>query len=117
MTGTLLGQRLALAAILLLSVSLNFFRLDEVRYGDHHYAAAVESMLTSWSNFFFASFDPGGFISVDKPPVALWIQALSARLFGVDSWSLLLPSALAGAGAVALLWITVRRRFGLVAAT
>ncbi|MCU1354716.1 MAG: putative Membrane protein, partial [Acidimicrobiales bacterium] len=85
--------------------------------GNQYYAAAARSMGGSWHAFFFASFDPGGYISVDKPPVALWASALSARMFGYGPWSLLLPSALAGAGSVALLWTTVRRTSGPVAAT
>jgi 4-amino-4-deoxy-L-arabinose transferase-like glycosyltransferase len=74
-------------------------------------------MTLSWKNFFFGAFDPGGFITVDKPPVFLWAGALSARVFGYSSWSLLLPSAFAGAASVALLWLLVRRYFGVWAGT
>jgi len=91
--------------------------LSNAGYGNTYYAAAVRSMAESWHNFFFAAFDPGGFISVDKPPVFLWIDALSARVFGYSSLSLLLPSAFAGAIAVALLWLIMRRYFGVAAAT
>jgi 4-amino-4-deoxy-L-arabinose transferase-like glycosyltransferase len=66
-------------------------------------------MTRSWHNFFFASLDPGGWVTVDKPPFAFWVEALSARIFGFSSFSILLPSAIAGAGAVALLIVTVRR--------
>jgi 4-amino-4-deoxy-L-arabinose transferase-like glycosyltransferase len=86
-------------------------------YGNTYYSAAARPMSQSWHNLFFAAFDPGGFISVDKPPVFLWIEAISVRLFGVSSWSLLLPAALAGTASVALVWCIVRRRFGPVAAT
>ena len=106
-----------LVVVTLVSFALNAWALSLNGLGNQYYAAATRSMTTSWSNFFFASLDPGGFITVDKPPVALWIAALSARVFGVNSWSLLLPSALAGAVAVALLWCIVRPRFGTVAAT
>ena len=106
-----------LVVVTFVSFALNAWALSLNGLGNQYYAAATRSMTTSWSNFFFASLDPGGFITVDKPPVALWIAALSARVFGVNSWSLLLPSALAGAGAVALLWCIVRPRFGTVAAT
>jgi 4-amino-4-deoxy-L-arabinose transferase-like glycosyltransferase len=74
-------------------------------------------MTMSWKNFFFGAFDPGGFITVDKPPVSLWIGALTARIFGYSTWSLLLPSSVAGAASVGLLWLIVRRYFGLLAAT
>lgn len=110
-------SRLPLISVTAVSLVLNTWALSVNGLGNQYYAAATRSMTMSWSNFFFASFDPGGFISVDKPPVALWIAAASARLFGVNSWSLLLPSAIAGAAAVALLWSTINRRFGMVAAT
>jgi 4-amino-4-deoxy-L-arabinose transferase-like glycosyltransferase len=74
-------------------------------------------MTMSWKNFFFGAFDPGGFITVDKPPAFLWVGALSARIFGYSNWSLLLPSSVAGAAGVGLLWLIVRRYFGLAAAT
>jgi 4-amino-4-deoxy-L-arabinose transferase-like glycosyltransferase len=105
---------LALAAILVLSAFLNLFRLTSEGYGNSYYAAAVKNMLTSWHNFFFVSFD-AGFVSVDKPPLGLWIQAASAKLFGFNGLSLLLPQALAGILSVALLYYLVRRAFGPVA--
>jgi 4-amino-4-deoxy-L-arabinose transferase-like glycosyltransferase len=103
---------LALAAILLLAVFMHFFRLQQEGFANLYYATAVKSMLTSWHNFFFVSFDPGGFVSVDKPPLGLWIQAISAFIFGFRGWSLLLPQALAGVLSVALLYFLVRRVFG-----
>ena len=73
--------------------------LDRNGYGNTYYAAAIRSMTRSWHNFFYGSLDPGGWITVDKPPVAFWLQALSARVFGFNSWSLLLPRrGLRGAG-------------------
>jgi 4-amino-4-deoxy-L-arabinose transferase-like glycosyltransferase len=103
--------------VVALSLALNTWSLSVAGYGNTYYAAAVRSMTFSWKNFFFASFDPGGFISVDKPPVFLWVDALSARIFGFSTWSLLLPSAIAGATSVGLLWLIVRRYFGVMAAT
>jgi len=107
--------RIALAGVLLLAIFLHFFRLEQEGYGNLYYAATVKSMLTSGHNFFFASFDPGGFVSVDKPPLGLWVQALSGLAFGFRGWSLLLPQALAGVLAVALLYHLVRRSFGPLA--
>src|SRR5947209_358466 len=101
-----------LGAILALSAFLNFFRLDQEGYANQYYAATVRSMLTSWHNFFFAAFDPGGFVTVDKPPLGFWVQAASAKLLGFHGWSLLLPQALAGVASVALLWWLVRRAWG-----
>src|ERR671932_2255254 len=114
-TATPLWQHLAVAATLLLSAFLNFFRLGQVGYSSHYYAATVKSMLTSWHNFFFAPFDPGGFVSVDKPPLALWIQAASAQLFGFQGLSLVLPQALAGVLSVAVLYHLVGWVFGPLA--
>lgn len=104
-------------AVTAVALALNTWALSLNGSGNDYYTAAARSMATSWSNWFFAAFDPGGFISVDKPPVPLWITSLSVRIFGYSSWSVLLPSAMAGAAAVALLFTILRRRFGLVAAT
>jgi 4-amino-4-deoxy-L-arabinose transferase-like glycosyltransferase len=106
--------RLALAAVLILSAFLNLFWLPGEGYTNSYYAAAVKDMLTSWHNFFFVSFD-AGFVSVDKPPLGLWIQAASAKLFGFNGLSLLLPQAIAGVLSVALIYHLVRRAFGPVA--
>ena len=106
---------LALGGILLVAGVLNFARLDQNGYANDYYAAAVRSMLSSWRNFFFVSFDPGGLVSVDKPPLALWLQGGSAELFGYSGVSLLLPQAAAGVAAVAVLYLVVARYFGRVA--
>jgi 4-amino-4-deoxy-L-arabinose transferase-like glycosyltransferase len=79
------------------------------------YDAAVRSMSTSWHNFFFGSFEPGGSVSVDKTPADLWIQVASVKLFGYSSASLRLPEALAGTAAVPLLYALVARLFGRAA--
>ncbi|MBI3738131.1 MAG: glycosyltransferase family 39 protein, partial [Chloroflexi bacterium] len=105
-------QRVALGAILVAAIFLHFYRLDQEGFANLYYAATVKSMLTSWHNFFFASFDPAGFVSVDKPPLGFWIQALSATLFGFNGISLLLPQALAGVLSVALIYFLVARVFG-----
>ncbi|SPF31544.1 putative mannosyltransferase YkcB [Candidatus Desulfosporosinus infrequens] len=73
-------------------------------------------MLQSFHNFFFASFDPGGFVTVDKPPVAFWIQTMFAYVFGVHGWSVILPQALAGVGSVLLIYALVKPSFGKTAA-
>jgi 4-amino-4-deoxy-L-arabinose transferase-like glycosyltransferase len=114
MTTKVPWQRLALVAVLILSAFLNLFRLTNAGYGNTYYAAAVKDMLTSWHNFFFVSFD-AGFVTVDKPPLGLWVQAASAYLFGFNGLSLLVPQALAGILSVALLYLLVNRAFGPVA--
>src|SRR5262249_45678435 len=70
------------AGVLGLAVFLDFFRLDRNGYANTYYAGAVRSMLKSWHNFLFTSFDPGGLVSVDKPPLSLWVEAVSAKIFG-----------------------------------
>jgi 4-amino-4-deoxy-L-arabinose transferase-like glycosyltransferase len=110
-------ERAVVAAIVLVGFGFNAWALSNNGFGNAYYAAATRSMVRSWSNFFFVSFDPGGFISIDKPPIALWIDAASAKVFGYNTWSLLLPSALAGAASVAVLWSAIRRHFGPVAAS
>jgi 4-amino-4-deoxy-L-arabinose transferase-like glycosyltransferase len=104
-----------LGAALLVSAVLNCWNLTQNGYDNLYYSVAVQSMLQSWHNFFFAAYDAGGFISVDKPPVALWAQALSAKLLGFSPLAILLPQALAGVAAVALLYFLVRRVFGALA--
>src|SRR5262245_9572391 len=69
-------------------------------------------MLVSWHNFFFNAFDPAGFLSLDKPPVALWLQVAAAKLIGFGSLAMLLPQALEGLVAIVLVYLLVRRAFG-----
>ncbi|KFZ79983.1 glycosyl transferase [Amycolatopsis sp. MJM2582] len=76
------------------------------------YAAAVRSMAANWHNFLYGAYDPAGFMSVDKAPGALWLQALSVRVFGYETWALLLPGVIAGAVSVYVLFVLVRRWAG-----
>ncbi|GCE28842.1 mannosyltransferase [Dictyobacter alpinus] len=110
-----LWQRIALGAVLLLAVFMDFFQLGQNGYGNAYYAAGVRSMTDSWHNFFFVSFDPGGFVTVDKPPLGFWLQTLSAKIFGFTPFSIFLPQALCGVLAVWLLYRLVTRHFGPVA--
>src|SRR5215218_6304939 len=111
MLAAVFWQRLALTAIVGLSAFLNLFQLTREEYGNTYYAATVKNMLTSWRNFFFVSSD-AGFVTVDKPPVGLWIQAASAKVIGFQGWSILLPQALAGVLSVGLVYHLVRRAMG-----
>ncbi len=99
-----------------LAAVLYTWSLSSVGYANGYYAAAVKSATVSWKAFFFGSLDPGSFITVDKPPAALWVQALSGRLFGFSSWSMLLPEALAGVASVLILHHLVTRWAGHTAA-
>jgi 4-amino-4-deoxy-L-arabinose transferase-like glycosyltransferase len=109
---TPLARRPALGAILVLSGLLEFVKLGQNGYANTFYAAAVKSMLRSWHNFFFVASDPNGLITVDKPPLALWLQALSARVFGFAPLSLLIPEGICAVLAVLLLYRIVAPRFG-----
>src|SRR5215472_265543 len=107
-----MSASLARAAILILAAALRLWRLDQNGFDDEYYAAAVRSMAAGWHAFLYNAFDPAGFVSVDKPPVALWIQALAVGLFGFHGITVLLPQVVEGVAAVALLDHLVRRRFG-----
>ncbi|MFI7112488.1 glycosyltransferase family 39 protein [Nonomuraea sp. NPDC050227] len=85
-------------------------------YANSYYSAAVKSDTGSWKAFFFGALDAESFITVDKPPMALWAMGLLARVLGFGTWSLMLPQVLAGVAAVAVLHATVRRAAGFPAA-
>lgn len=102
-----------ISGIVAASFLLNFLKIGKEGFGDKYYTAAVKSMMTSWHNFFFASFDPGGFVTVDKPALGLWLQTLSASIFGFKGWALILPQALAGALSVGILYVLMKKAFGV----
>jgi 4-amino-4-deoxy-L-arabinose transferase-like glycosyltransferase len=110
------ANTLVVAAIVVLASVLYTWELGRVGWGNSYYAAAVKSATVSWKAFFFGSLDPGSFITVDKPPAALWVQALSARIFGFNTWSILLPEAIAGVASVLILHRLVRKWAGDMAA-
>lgn len=85
------------------------WRLSPTGYGNTFYAAAAQAGAQSWSAWFFGALDAGDFITVDKPPVSLWVTGLSVRLFGMHPSAVLVPQALMGVAAVAVLFATVRR--------
>jgi 4-amino-4-deoxy-L-arabinose transferase-like glycosyltransferase len=101
-----------LAGLLVLAAVLNLWALSRNGWANEYYSAAVRSMTTSWHNFLFGAFDPAGVMTVDKPPLALWVQAASAKLFGFSSLSMLVPQALMGVAAVALVYDLTRRVWG-----
>jgi len=101
-----------LGFIVLLGALLRFYQLGAYSVGNAYYAATVKSMLTSWHNFFFAAYEPGGSVTVDKPPLGFWVQAASAYFLGVNGFALALPQALAGVLSIPLLFALVQRQFG-----
>src|SRR3954462_1365008 len=104
-----------LGALLVLAGVLYLWALDRNGFANEYYSAAVRSMSTSWHAFLYGSFDASGVMTVDKPPLALWVQALSARAFGFNPLAMLVPQALMGMASVGLLYDLVRRRFGRLA--
>jgi 4-amino-4-deoxy-L-arabinose transferase-like glycosyltransferase len=98
----------ALAAITLAAAALRLVAIGKVS-PDPFYDAAVRSMSLSWHNFFFGAFEPAGSVSIDKPPVDLWLQVVSVKLFGFSSTTLKLPEVLAGTASVPLVHAVVRR--------
>ncbi|MEU1286725.1 glycosyltransferase family 39 protein [Kitasatospora sp. NPDC005856] len=103
--------RPALLALLAATTVLYLWGLSASGWANSFYSAAVQAGSQSWKAFFFGSSDAANFITVDKPPAALWPMALSARIFGLSSWSVLVPQALMGAATAGVLYATVRRRF------
>ena len=109
-------DRLALAGLLAATAALYLWGLGESGWANSFYSAAAQAGSESWKAFFFGSSDAANSITVDKTPLALWPMGLSVRIFGLSSWSILVPQALEGVAAVALLHATVRRTTGSAAA-
>jgi 4-amino-4-deoxy-L-arabinose transferase-like glycosyltransferase/putative flippase GtrA len=104
--------RPSLLGLLAATALLYLWALGASGWANDFYSAAAQAASQSWKAFFYGSSDASNFITVDKPPASLWVMGLSARLFGVSSWSILVPQALMGVATVALLYATVRRWFG-----
>ncbi len=104
--------RPGLLGLLALTALLYMVGLSRNGWANDFYSAAVQAGTKSWKAFFFGSFDSSNFITVDKTPASLWVMELSARVFGLNSWSVLVPQALEGVATVGLLYTTVRRWSG-----
>ena len=102
--------------LLLLAILLNVYNLSRLGWGNSYYAASIKSMLTSFHNFFFVSFDSTGFISVDKAPLSLWLDTISAKLFGFSGVAILLPHAIAGVLVTFLVYKISRKVWGKIPA-
>jgi 4-amino-4-deoxy-L-arabinose transferase-like glycosyltransferase len=104
--------RPALIGLLALTAVAYLWGLGASGDANSFYAAAVQAGTRSWKAFFFGSLDSSSFITTDKPPASIWVMALSGRIFGFSSWSMLVPQALEGVAAVGLLYAAVKRWFG-----
>ncbi|HEY5096897.1 MAG TPA: glycosyltransferase family 39 protein, partial [Acidimicrobiales bacterium] len=103
--------RPALVVLLVGTGFLYLWGLGASGWGNSFYSAAVQAGTKSWKAFFFGSSDASNFITVDKPPGSLWVMEISARIFGVNSWSILVPQALEGVATVGVVFVTIRRWF------
>ena len=108
-------ERPALLTLLSVTAVLYLWALGSLGWANDFYAAAVQAGTQNWKALLFGSLDPGNAITVDKPPAAMWVMALSGRIFGFSSWSMLVPQALMGVGSVALLYAAVKRTSGAAA--
>jgi 4-amino-4-deoxy-L-arabinose transferase-like glycosyltransferase len=106
-----------LAVLLGLAALLYLWSLSKNGWANDYYSAAVRSMAGSWHDFLYGSFDAKGLMTVDKPPLALWVEALSVKIFGFNSLAILVPQALMGVASVGLLYDLTRRRWGRIAGT
>ena len=102
---------LGLGLPIVLAAGLRLWKIHEVP-GNVFYDAAVRSMGASWHNFFFGALEPSGTVSIDKPPVDLWLQVAATRMLGFGLVGLHLPEALGGIAACGLLFGVLRRPFG-----
>ncbi|XSC44336.1 glycosyltransferase family 39 protein [Bradyrhizobium sp. RDT10] len=108
----LLKAALPLTLVAAVAVLARTWQLSQNDFGRQYYAAGVRSMLGSWHNFIFNAFDPAGFVSIDKPPVAIWLQVASAKLLGFGALPILLTQVMAGLAAIFLIYVLVRKYWG-----
>lgn len=105
-------ERVAVAVLLAATAVGYLWNLGASGWANAFYSAAAQAGSMNWTAWLFGSSDPANAITVDKTPAALWVTGLSARIFGVNSWSILAPQAVFGVAAVAVLYATVRRISG-----
>ena len=109
-------EKWTLPVLLVLTGALYLFGALHNGMANSYYAAAVQAASQDWTAWLFGSLDAANYVSVDKPPLATMLMGLSARLFGFSSFSMLLPSVLAGVGSVWLVYGAVKRQFGFTSA-
>ncbi len=110
--GVVTFPNIGLLLIILIAAGVRLWNLSGHGYGNIYYAAAVRSMAADGHNFLYAAFDPAGFLGLDKPPVAFWIQVLAVKLLGFSGLVLHLPQVIEGIAAVVLLYYLTRRVAG-----
>ncbi|MDF0529143.1 glycosyltransferase family 39 protein [Tsukamurella sp. 8F] len=108
-------DRYGLTLLLIVTAVAYLWGLDRAGWSNAFYSAAVQAGTESWKAFLFGSSDAANSITVDKPPAFLWVMEISTRIFGFNTWAILVPEALMGVATVAVVHLTVRPRFGTVA--
>ncbi|WP_427887844.1 glycosyltransferase family 39 protein [Kribbella sp. GL6] len=108
---TLSRDKILYGGLLVLTAIAYLWGLSKNGYANEYYAAAVQAGSKSWKAWFFGSFDSSSFITVDKTPGSLWVMGLSGRIFGFNTWSMLVPEALMGVASVGFVYVSVRRWF------
>lgn len=104
--GIVLGLVLLMLALLLPAITMN-------GWANTYYTMAVQAANQNWKAFFYGSIDSANFVTLDKPPLSVWFSALSARIFGFSTFSILLPHMIAGVVTLLLVYVMVRRYFGI----
>jgi 4-amino-4-deoxy-L-arabinose transferase-like glycosyltransferase len=121
---TWLGKRLILgvtpaglflAVIILISLFFHFYNIGAIGDANTYYTAGVKSMLQSWKNFFYAAAEPGGSVTLDKPPLGFWIEAAFAAVLGVNGLAVSLPNIISGILSIPLLYHLVKKQLGALA--
>lgn len=102
-------EKIGLAVLLTATAASFLVGLDRNGWANPYYSAAAQAGSQDWKAFFYGSLDAGNLITVDKPPLSIWIMSLSVRLFGLNSWAILVPQALMGVATTWLIYKIIRR--------
>lgn len=109
-------EKIGLVALLVATAASFLWGLDRNGWANPYYSAAAQAGSQDWKAFFFGSLDAGNLITIDKPPLSIWIMSLSVRLFGLNSWAILVPQALMGIATTWLIYKIIRRSHPAAAA-
>jgi 4-amino-4-deoxy-L-arabinose transferase-like glycosyltransferase len=105
-------SRPALWLVALPAGVLTLWGLTRSGYANTYYAEAAQAASRNWTAWLTNALDSSGTESLDKGPLSNMLMGMSGRLLGFSSFSMLLPEALCGVGAVLVLHNTVKRTLG-----
>ena len=103
-----------LVFILFVGAFLRFSRIND--FDNPYYTATAFSVIKTWNNFLFASSDPLGVVSVDKPPLAFWLQGIGIYFFGTEKWAVNIFQAILGIISILILYSLIKPTFGRISA-